>query len=345
MRSVAYAIVGFGNVGAALARHVAERSARLAVTRRLELRLVAVVDSTATVVSAGGLDAAALAERRASGLRLAELPGVRALAPDDLASLELDCVVVCLPTDRETGEPGLTWARAALAAGAGVVLADKGPALLALPELEAEARRTGAFVGASATVGSSLPTLTVARRELAGAELREISAILNGTSNMILTRMREHGATFAEALEEAQRAGIAEPDPTYDVAGWDTAVKLTILARALLDPSLRLADVDRRGIDALDPDLARVAAETGGRVRLVGRARRESDCIRLTVAPEVVGPADPFYLVEGPFKAAKFATDDLGELVVMGGASGRRDVAAAMLKDMLEGLERTRDRE
>jgi homoserine dehydrogenase len=152
---------------------------------------------------------------------------------------------------------------------------------------------------------------------------------------MILTLMRERGASFEEALAEAQRAGIAEPDPSYDVEGWDTAVKMTILARSLLDPSVSLRSVDRRGIDRVDPDLARMAREVGGRLRLVGRARRTAAGVAVTVAPEVVSPSDPFYLVEGPQKAARFVTDDLGEQVIMGGASGRRDVAAALLKDML----------
>jgi homoserine dehydrogenase len=312
LRTLTYAIVGYGNVGHALAEHVEERRERIAREYGLDMQLVATVRSSDT------------------------------LTPDHLAGLAPDCVVVCLPTNRETGEPGLTWARAALAAGAGVVLADKGPALLALPELEEEAVRRGAFVGASATCGASLPALSVARREIAGAELTEISAILNGTSNMILTLMRERGASFDEALAEAQRLGIAEPDPSYDVEGWDTAVKLTILARALLDRSVSLADVDRRGIDALDAALVERARATGGRIRLVGRARREASRTRLAVAPEVVAPDDPFYLVEGATKAAKFATDDLGELVVMGGASGRRDVAASMLKDMLEGAGKRR---
>lgn len=333
MKPYRYAIVGFGNVGAAFAGHAAERADRVAATHGIELRLVAVMDSTAALVDERGLDGRDLARWRESGRRLSERDGARPLASVALGGVE--CVAVCLPTNRETGEPGLTWARAALAAGAGVVLADKGPALLALPELEREAARRGTFVGASGTAGGALPALSVAKRELAGAEVREIAAILNGTSNMILTLMRERGASFDEALAEAQREGIAEPDPSYDVLGWDTAVKLTILARSVMDASLSLADVDRRGIDAIDPALVERATATGARLRLVGRARRTPEGVRLTVAPETVAPDDPFYLVDGPFKAVKLTTDDLGELVVMGGASGRRDVAAAMLKDML----------
>jgi homoserine dehydrogenase len=335
--SFRYTIVGFGNVGSAVARHAAERAERLRKRYGIDLRLVGAVDSTAAAWDERGLDATALAEWRESGRKLREWPG--AIRPGDANQLlerGVECVVVALPTNRETGEPGLTWARAAIAAGAHVVLADKGPALLALPELEAEAAARGLRVGASATVGSALPTLTVARREMAGGEIREIAAILNGTTNMILTLMRDEGLSFGEALSRAQAAGVAEPDPSYDVEGWDTAVKLTILSRALLDPSLSLDAVARRGIDEIPDEVAAAAAEGRGRIRLVGRARRDAEGTTLTVAPEVVAEGDPFYLVDGLLKAAKFVSDDFGELAVLGGASGRRDVAAAILKDIIE---------
>ena len=330
-------IVGFGNVGSAVARHAAERAERLRERYEVDPRLVGAVDTTGAVWNESGLDGVALAEWRESGRRLREWAGAsEPPSPPELLARGVDCSVVALPTNRVTGEPGLTWARAALEAGSHVVLADKGPALLALPELEAHAAARGLRVGASATVGSSLPTLTVARRELAGGEIREIAGILNGTTNMILTLMRDQGLSFDEALRRAQTAGIAEPDPSYDVAGWDTAVKLTILTRALLDPSVSLETVSRRGIDEIPDEVTAAAAEGAGRIRLVGRARRNDEGTRVTVAPEVVPPDDPFYLVEGALKAAKFVSDDFGQLVVLGGASGRRDVAAAILKDIVE---------
>ena len=331
-----FAIVGFGNVGAALARHVHERSERVGRRYGIDLRLVAVADSTGFLNDTAGLDGNELAAWRESGRRLAERSGAhRHCQLEDVLAAGVDVVVISLPTDRDTGKPGLNVARASIAAGAHVVLADKGPALLALPELEREAALRGVTVGASATVGAALPTLSVARRELAGAELLEIEAILNGTSNLILTSMRERGISFHEAVAEAQRAGIAEPDPSYDVQGWDTAVKLTILTRALIDERATLNLVGRTGIDELEPDFVEWAHRTGGRIRLIGRAVRRNGGAVVTVAPEVVPPHNPFHLVDGARKAIRFVTDDLGELVVTGGASGRRDVAAALLRDIL----------
>ncbi len=336
MKLLRYAIIGFGNVGAALARHVHDRADRVAGRYGVELRLVGVADSSGYLSQPSGLDGRGLASWREAGRRFADLEGGhRHCGLADVLAAGVDIVVISLPTDRDTGKPGLTVARAAVAAGAHVVLADKGPALLALPELEREAAARGVTIGASATVGAALPTLSVARRELAGAEILEIAAILNGTSNLILTAMRENGVSFHEAVAQAQRAGIAEPDPSYDVQGWDTAVKLTILTRALVDERATLDRVGRIGIDELEPEFVELANRTGGRIRLVGRAVRNSDGVTVTVAPEIVGPGDPFYLVEGARKAVRFDTDDLGELIVTGGASGRRDVAAALLRDML----------
>jgi homoserine dehydrogenase len=335
MRTVRYAIVGFGNVGTALARHVAGRRQRVAADYGLDFRLVGVADSGGTVVDPDGLDAEALVDWKESGLPLSAWDGAGPTATPAEFLSQVDCLVECLPTSFATGEPGLSWARAALAAGADVVFADKGPLVVALPELEAEARQLGRRLGTSGTTAGALPTLTVARRELAGAEVREIAGILNGTSNLILTRMRERGASFAEALAEAQHEGIAEPDPRYDTEGWDTATKLVILTRALLDPAATLEQVERRGIDAIPAELAARAEETGGRLRLVGRARRDAEGVRVTVGPEVVSPDDPFFMVDGAKKAVRFVSDDFGDLVVMGGASGRADVAAAMLKDMI----------
>lgn len=336
MKLLRYAIVGFGNVGSALARHVDERSRRIAKRYGVEIRLVGVADSSGYLSKPSGLDGSELADWRESGRRLADLKGGHKFCVlDDVLAAGVDVVVLCLPTDRDTGKPGLSVSQKVIAAGSHVVLADKGPALLALPELEREAAAMNVTVGASATVGAALPTLSIARRELAGSKILEISAILNGTSNMILTMMRESGTSFHEAVAAAQRAGIAEPDPSYDTLGWDTAVKLTILTRSLMDEAASLDRVQRRGIDDLDPALVAYARESGGRIRLVGRSVLGAEGATVTVAPEVVGPDNPFFLVEGARKSVRFVTDDFGELVVTGGASGRADVAAALLRDIL----------
>ena len=336
MRRYDFALVGFGNVGRALARHFVERRASVLERFGIELALTAIVDRDAMVFDPAGLPLADLARWKESYGALVAWPGMQPAArPDELRSRGIEGLVLALPTNLIDGQPGLGLARAALDCGLDLVLADKGPALHALPELEEAAARVGASVGTSATTGSALPTLTVLRTWFGAARIDSIRAVLNGTSNLILNRLRQPGVSYADALAEAQREGIAEPDPRQDVEGFDTAIKLVILARGLLDPALTFASVERRGITDL-PELLLESARRGPeRLRLVGRAFRDGDRARVVVAPELVSPDDPFHPLEGAEKAVTFRSADLGDLTLSGGASSRTGTASALLRDLL----------
>ncbi|MBM4015609.1 MAG: hypothetical protein FJ293_11685 [Planctomycetes bacterium] len=336
MRRYDFALLGFGNVGRALALHWQERRAAVAAELGIELALTAIVDRGAALHDATNLPVAALAKFKQDYGALAAWPGIGpALRPDELRARGVEGVVISLPTDLATGQPGLGWARAALDCGLDVILADKGPALHALPELEESAALAGASIGTSATTGSALPSLDVLRTWFGAARVTAIRAVLNGTSNLILTRLRQPGANYASALAEAQRAGIAEPDPRLDVEGYDTAIKLLILTRGLIDPTLTWDAVERRGITDLPPGA--VAAAQGGpeRLRLIGRAWRDGGRTRIVVTPELVAPGDPFHALDGAEKAVTFRSDDLGELTVSGGASSRTGTASALLRDLI----------
>ena len=336
MRRYDFALIGFGNVGRALARHWLERRAAIAADHGIELALTAIVDRGAALHDASELPVAALTQFKEDYGALAAWPGVgAALRPDELRARGVEGVVIALPTDLAAGQPGLALARAALDCGLDVVLADKGPALHALPELEEAASRAGASLGTSATTGSALPSLDVLRAWFGAAKVASIRAVLNGTSNLILTRLRQPGASYASALAEAQQAGIAEPDPRLDVDGFDTAIKLLILARGLLDPTVTWESVERRGITDLPPALVAAAQRGPDRLRLVGRARRDSARTRISVAPELVEPGDPLHALDGAEKAVTFASADLGALTVAGGASSRIGTASALLRDLI----------
>ncbi len=342
MRRYDFAIVGFGNVGRALARHYEARRALIRDRFEIELRLTALVDRAGSLFDPEGLPIDDLARFKESYGSLGAWPGIRpALRPDELRGSGVEGIVIALPTNLECGEPGLSLTRAALDCGLDVVLADKGPPLFALPDLEEQAARAGVFLGTSGTTGSALPSLSVLRGWFGASSVTEISGILNGTSNLILTRLREPGATYESALAEAQRAGIAEPDPRLDVEGFDTAIKLVILTRGLMSQGATLASVERRGITGLAPELLEEGRRGSGRLRLVGRARRESTTrgtvttTHITVAPELVAPDDPLHDVDGTNKAIHFCGDDLGEFTLIGGASSRVGTASALLRDLI----------
>jgi len=336
LRRYDFAIVGFGNVGRELARHFAERRELVRERFDVDLVLTAVVDRSGAVFAAEGVPIDGLARRKEQRGSLADSPQAHpAPRPDELRARGVEGLVVALPTNLDGGEPGLSLARAALDSGLDLVLADKGPALFALPELLEKAARGGLFLGTSATTGCALPSLSVLRSWFGAARIDEISGVLNGTSNLIVTRLREPGSTYESALAEAQRLGIAEPDPTLDVEGFDTAIKLVILARGLIDPEASLRSVARRGIVGLPAELLAAARTGPERLRLVGRARRVGTSALLSVIPELVAPTDPLHDVEGTSKAVTFRGEDLGEMTLVGGASSRSGTASALLRDLV----------
>jgi homoserine dehydrogenase len=145
--------------------------------------------------------------------------------------------------------------------------------------------------------------------------------------------MQERGRSFDEALAGAQAAGIAEPDASLDVQGWDTASKILILAKSLMGAQARLSEVSRIGIGPETESLIRVGRASGRVVRLVGRARIWQGRVRVSVAPKLVEPDSPFYSVSGTSKAAVFRTDGLGA-VLAHARSGRDAISQTIMEDI-----------
>lgn len=252
-----------------------------------------------------------------------------------LENRDVDLLVLATPTNKESGEPGLSYIKAALNSGIHVVTADKGPVLLAYHQLKQIAAQNGVYLGIGCTTGGALPAVNGGLVELAGASILSIEGVLNGTSNFILDEMRQKNIGYAEALQEAQRLGIAEADPSLDVEGFDTAAKLVILANALLGEHKTLAEVRRCGITAISAaDIAQAARE-GEKYKLVGRAAYHDGELLLTVRPERLGAEHPFYMVDGKNKAVRYESDTLGDLTISGGASGTTPAAASLLRDII----------
>jgi homoserine dehydrogenase len=336
-RRVRVLVCGFGRVGRSFARLLAAKRALAERGYGLALDLVGVGELSGSVLDPHGLppdDTAAFFEARGG---FAGHPHGRAgwRGLDLVREAEADVLVETTPTDIKTGEPALAHVRAALGRGLHVASANKGPFIRHYRELRLLAARHGAALKLSAAAAAALPTLDVAQTCLAGAEILAIEGVLNGTSNFILTRMRG-GEEYAAALAEAQRLGIAEPDPTLDVEGYDTANKLALIANVCVDADLGPDDVERTGITGLTAGEVRGAA-AGGRVyRLVGRAARDAGGrVRARVAPEALPADHPLAAVDGAEKAITYTTDTMHRVTVMGGKSDPRGAAAALLKDIL----------
>ena len=327
MHQVDVALLGFGNVGRAFANY----AGRLR-DQRIRLRIRAVADRS------GGLrveDAAALERiihHKTSGRPIRELAG-SSLIDDARAFIErlpasgVRVLVESLPTNLKDGQPALGLLTAALQAGIHVVTVDKGPLVHGFDLLRQAAQSGGARLGFTGTTGVSLPG------DLKGESVIEIRGVLNGTTNYILTEMQQRGASFAEALRQAQAEGVAEPDPSLDVDGWDTAVKTLILAQALMNADTRLDEVTRIGISEETDELIRIGRDSHRVVRLVGRARIYRGRVRVSVAPKLVANDSPFYAVDGTSKLARFRTASQRE-VIAAARSGRDAIAQTIVDDI-----------
>lgn len=332
------AVRGFGHVGQAFARILAERGAELKSRYGLRLLVTVAGDSTGAVWSESALAPGALLAAKAAG-GLAKAPDADwHAAPtfaEAMAAAPCDVLVDLSPTDIATGGEALRDTRAALQAGLHLVTANKGPLVAAWRELHQVARERGAHLKYGGATAAALPTAGLAHYELAGSRVSRIEGVLNGTSNFILTAMAE-GREYAEALAEAQRRGIAERDPRLDVEGYDTAVKLLLLCNSILGTEFSLADIPRQGITSVTASEAAAARRRGGGLKLLARAwRDEGGAVQRSVAVTELDPGHLLSRVDGTEKGIVFHTDLMGRLAVIGGGSGPTPAAASVLRDLI----------
>lgn len=332
MDRVNVALLGFGNVGRAFVDY-AERMS----DERIQVRIRAVADRSGGLFIENDAPLQPLIQHKAAGRPIREFAASPLVAAplafiDRLASAGVRVLIESLPTNLEDGQPALDLISIALAAGIHVVTVDKGPLAHGFEALQQSARSGGARLGFTGTTGVSIPG------ELAGERVVEIRGVLNGTTNHILTEMQERGTSFDDALAGARADGVAEPDPSLDVDGWDTAVKTLILAKAVMGADTRLDEVRRIGIGAETEELIRIGRETNRVVRLVGRARIHQGRVRVSVAPKLVSEESPFYAVSGTSKVAVFRTASKRE-VISAARSGRDTIAQAMVEDICKVLQ------
>ncbi|MCS7259918.1 MAG: homoserine dehydrogenase [Anaerolineae bacterium] len=335
------AIIGFGVVGQGLVEILQDKRETLRQQHTLDVQIVAVCDTAkGSVYHPQGLDAALSLQAVQSTGSLDSYPDVAGLVRglDSLSTIrdtEADVIVETTWTDLETGEPAITHIRTAFQAGKHVVTSNKGPVALAYKELKALADAKGLLWGIEGTVMSGTPALRLGTTALAGCTIRAVRGILNGTTNFILTRM-EDGATYAEALAEAQRLGYAEADPTADVEGYDALGKLLILAAVVLGHPVSARQVSRQGITHLTPQDIQRAKAQGKRWKLIAELQCTDDGVQARVAPQLVELSHPLAGVSGATNAITYITDLLGEVTLIGPGAGRRETGFALLADLLD---------
>ena len=323
MKPIQVALLGSGTVGGGMLRVLSRNQEE--ITRRAGRGIVV------TVVGARSVDKA----RKLVGDQVRVSPDLRAVATDP--SVEIVVELIGGTTDAKT------LVLAAIAAGKHVVTANK--ALLALHgnEIFAAAQAKGVMVAFEGAVAGGIPIIKALREGLTANRVEWIAGIINGTSNFILSAMRDTGASFADALAEAQRLGYAEADPTFDIEGIDAAHKLSIMSAIAFGIPMQFDRAYTEGISKLTADDIRYAEELGYRIKLLGISRRVDVAenggqagIELRVHPTLIPTRRLLANVEGVMNAVLVKGDAVGPTLYYGAGAGAEPTASAVVADLVD---------
>ena len=226
--------------------------------------------------------------------------------------------------------------RQALRNGKPVVTANKELVALEGPDLFEEAYANGVDLMYEAAVAGAIPIIKPLKESLAGDKVRRVVAILNGTTNYILTRMTEDAALYADVLAEAQELGYAEADPRADVGGHDAASKAAIIASLAFDTRVQATDVFREGIERVTPTDIAVATRLGYVVKLLAIINEDGDDVAVRVHPTFLPSSHPLASVREAFNAIYVESDFAGELMFYGRGAGSHPTGSAVVGDLVD---------
>ena len=235
-------------------------------------------------------------------------------------------------------DPALDYVVRAMGSGRHVVTANKQLLSQYGEELFGAARQNGVQLRFEAAVAGVVPAIRVMAETLAAAHIERVHGIVNGTTNYILTQMTRTGATYEEALGQAQQLGYAEADPTEDVSGKDAAAKMAILARLAFNAAVRLEEVSYEGIERVTPDDISYAKELGLSLKLVGSAERIDSGIAVHVYPAFLYGDHPLASVNGAFNAVTIESPAITEITLSGPGAGGPQTASAVLGDVISAM-------
>jgi homoserine dehydrogenase len=310
-------IAGLGTVGAGVVKLLAEHNKLLALRGGRRLQVVAV------------------SARSRTKKRDIDLGGAR-WEKDPLALADAPDIDVVVELIGGSGGVARRLAERALRAGKHVVTANK--ALLAMhgAELAELAEKRGSILAFEAAVAGGIPIIKALREGLVGNRVSRLYGILNGTCNYILTTMRETGRDFDIVLAEAQAAGYAEADPSFDVDGIDAAHKLAVLTGTAFGTKVNFAGVHVEGIRRVTSMDIEFAQELGYRIKLLGLARETGHGIEQRVHPCMVPLDAPIAHIEGVFNAVAIEGDYVGKTMFQGRGAGQGPTASAVVADLVD---------
>jgi homoserine dehydrogenase len=308
------ALIGYGNVGQALARLIAQQYSRFPFS------ITGIHTRHGTAYNHGPLGRPA------------------ASVEEFLDRVSCDTVAELTTLNPATGEPALSHIRAAFARGKHVVTANKGPIAHAYADLASAAADAGVQFRFESTVMDGAPVFNMVRKNLPGVKVSGFTGVLNSTSKIVVAVMGQ-GGTMEQGIVKARRMGITEVDASYDLDGWDSAAKTAALANVLMDARTTPQAVDRRGIGRLTTERVIKLAESGKTVCLVSRARTTPAGIKLRVRAEVLDRTDLLASAQGTSNLILLHTDLMGTLGTVSIAPGVEQTAYGVFSDLVDILE------
>lgn len=316
MNEIMVGLIGFGNIGAGVVRLLQEnaQTVKQKVGNAIVLKRIADLDITSD--RGVSVDTATLTS------------DVNDIFNDPEISIVIELI--------GGYEPAKSFVLKAIEAGKHVVTANK--ALLALhgDEIYAAAARKGVEVQFEAAVGGGIPVLSAIKGNLSGNRFSSVFGIMNGTCNYILTRMTQEGAAFNDVLQSAKELGYAEPDPTFDIEGVDTAHKLAVLASLCFGTKIDFNAIHTEGISAISSIDIRFAEQFGYLIKLLAIGKLTDDNqLEVRVHPTMIPLRNPLADVNGVFNAIHLTGDFVGPVLFYGRGAGQNPTASAIVGDLV----------
>lgn len=329
------ALIGYGNVGRAFVGLLKEKQGELYRRYGLTCQIVGVATRSRGGFIASDGESLELSE---AGLPAEGMPpGAARHEPDTLAFIRAcraDVVIEVSTLSPLDGQPALDHMRVALQLGRHVVTANKGPLANAYRELLGLAEEGDLALRFESTVIDGLPVFNLVEFCLPASRILGFRGIVNSTSNLVLTRMEE-GQTMEAGIAEAQRVGLAEADPSFDLDGWDAAAKAAVLANVLMDADITPAKVQRENVSMEAMRRMQAALHPGQVLRQVAEGRADGGSVRCVVRLEALPATHPFAQVRGTRNILTLQTDTMRDVTIQEDECTPRQTAFGLLSDLI----------
>ena len=340
MTEIRVALVGFGNVGRALVRLLAQKQELL----RTEYGFSTLVTGIATghhgmAINKNGIniDEALRPSQNSQDLTPLSAVPVPSSIMEFIRVAPADVLFENSPVNHHTGQPAAEHLRAALEQGMHAITANKGPVVHAYDTLTRLAREKGRRFLFESAVMDGAPIFSLFRGPLPAVEVQGFHGILNSCTNLLL-EMMEGGRTFEEAVAYGRSIGITETDPSADIDGWDAAIKVCALATVLMGKPIKPDQVQREGIRGITPAMISEALAAGERWKLVCSANVKEGVLEASVAPQRVSPLSPLYSINGTSSFVQFQLDSLPGLGILESNPGPETTAYGLLADLINAI-------